>query len=130
MKVQLSLTDLRAEWATQWEQQPHKRIGRTMLEVSLEFKKWEHETGGVPKKVQQRLDTLLNEYRNNRASFTPKQRLKPGTRLERVYKGKKYSVFVTEGGFEYDGIYWSSLSKIANHITGSKWNGWLFFGLK
>lgn len=130
MKVQLSLADLRAEWATQWGQQPHRRIGRAMLEASLNFKKWEYETRGVPKQVQQRLDVLLKDYRNNRVGFAPKQRIKAGTRLERIYKGKKYSVIVTTSGFEYAGKHWSSLSKIANHITGSKWNGWLFFGLK
>ena len=126
----LSLAELRAEWFKYWEMPAHKGMGRAMLEASLQFKQWERDTGGIPNSVQKKLHELLSEYRNNRSGFKPNQRLKPGTRLERIYKGVKYSVLVTEGGFEYDGTKWSSLSKIAGHITGSKWNGWVFFGLK
>lgn len=126
----LSLTELRAEWSKYWEMPAHKGMGRTMLEASLQFKQWERDTGGIPKSFQKKLDELLAEYRSNRNGFNPNQRLKPGTRLERIYKGQKYSVSVTANGFEYDGTHWSSLSKIANHITRSKWNGWVFFGLK
>jgi len=56
--------------------------------------------------------------------------LKPGTRLERIYKGKAHNVLVTESGFEYQDQLYKSLSKIANDITGKRWNGWVFFGLK
>ncbi len=126
----ISLTELRAEWGKYWDMPPHKGIGRAMLAESLKYKKWERDAGGLPKSVQKQMDELLAEYRSNRSGFNPNQRLKPGTRLERIYKGQKYSVSVTANGFEFGGEIWSSLSKIANHITGSKWNGWVFFGLK
>jgi hypothetical protein len=51
-------------------------------------------------------------------------------RLVRTWKGKKYGVTVTQNGFEYEGKSYTSLSHIANTITSSRWNGWLFFGLK
>ena len=55
---------------------------------------------------------------------------KPGTRLVRMHEGRKHSVLVKAEGFEYQGRVYSSLSKIANEITGKHWNGWVFFGLK
>ena len=53
----------------------------------------------------------------------------PGTVLTRVYRGQAYHVVVCEDGFEYDGEVYRSLSAVARKITGSHWNGLLFFGL-
>jgi hypothetical protein len=53
----------------------------------------------------------------------------PGTKLTRVFKGHKYQVEVLDNGFEYDGEKYRSLSAVAHTITGSHWNGYLFFGL-
>jgi len=51
----------------------------------------------------------------------------PGTVLTRVYRGQAYHVVVRDDGFEYDGQVLRSLSAIAKLITGSHWNGLLFF---
>jgi len=51
----------------------------------------------------------------------------PGTVLTRVYRGQAYHVVVRDDGFEYDGEVFRSLSAIAKLITGSHWNGLLFF---
>jgi len=53
----------------------------------------------------------------------------PGTILSRNYKGRRISVEVRENGFEYDGQVYRSLSAVAQAVTGTKWNGFLFFGL-
>ena len=53
----------------------------------------------------------------------------PGTTLTRVFKGHEYRVVVLAGGFEHDGQVYRSLSAVAHAITGSHWNGLLFFGL-
>lgn len=58
-------------------------------------------------------------------------RLPPvGSMVTRNYKDKNILVLILENGFEYDGEYFKSLSAIARHITGSRWNGYKFFGLK
>ena len=49
--------------------------------------------------------------------------------LVRRYKGEDIRVTVMDDGFEWDGRRFDSLSEIALAVTGSKWNGWLFFGL-
>ncbi|GIK15647.1 MAG: hypothetical protein BroJett003_06110 [Planctomycetota bacterium] len=53
----------------------------------------------------------------------------PGTVLTRVYRGQAYHVVVRDDGFEYDGQVFRSLSAIAKIITGSHWNGLLFFNI-
>lgn len=53
----------------------------------------------------------------------------PGTVLRRDYKGRTILVTVLEKGFEFEGESFRSLSAIAKHVTGSHWNGRLFFGL-
>lgn len=54
----------------------------------------------------------------------------PGTLLVREYQGRDIVVKVLDKGFEYDGRRFKSLSAVAQAATGSKWNGFLFFGLK
>jgi len=53
----------------------------------------------------------------------------PGTILTREYKGRIISVEVRENGFEFDGKIYKSLSSIARAVTGTRWNGFLFFAL-
>jgi hypothetical protein len=52
-----------------------------------------------------------------------------GTLLTRDFKGHTYVVKVLADGFEYDGRTYKSLSAIACEIDGTRWNGFLFFGL-
>ena len=53
-----------------------------------------------------------------------------GTRLVREYQGVEHVVTVLADGFEYEGRPYRSLSAIARAITGTRWNGWTFFGLR
>lgn len=53
----------------------------------------------------------------------------PGSKLTRLYRGTEHRVLVLETGFEYQGQVYGSLSRIAKTITGTTWNGFLFFGL-
>lgn len=63
-------------------------------------------------------------------TFQPDSRLPmPGTLLVREYKGRRYEVRVLPKGFEYEGEIHRSLSAVAKLITGSHWNGYLFFGV-
>ena len=53
----------------------------------------------------------------------------PGTVLTRAYRGRRVAVKVLPGGFEHEGQVYRSLSAVAKAVTGSHWNGHLFFGL-
>ncbi len=124
----MHIEELRNRWDEAWGRQPHARIGRTMLEKSLAYKTSDKR---LTPEQKARLDQLIKQYKRNPSCFDEHSGpLKPGTRLLRIHNGKKHSVLVKTDGFEYAGQAYSSLSKVANDITGKRWNGWIFFGLK
>lgn len=127
----LPLAELRQIWAEAWDMQPHAKIGRTMLVKSLEYKRREQAIGGMPPELQQRLKTLVAAYKRNPRYFDDDVHgLKPGTRLVKTWKEARHTVMVVKNGFEYEDRLYTSLSEVAFAITGSRWNGWVFFGLK
>lgn len=129
--TQLSLPELRQVWAEYWGMQPHARIGRAMLEKSLDFKMRVTGGEGLGAEQQLRLDNLITAYKRNPRFFEEGlDGLKPGVRLVKQHNGKHHSVIVQTSGFEYRDKLYGSLSEIAFVITGTRWNGWVFFGLK
>jgi hypothetical protein len=74
------------------------------------------------------LEQSRTEAKSRHAGHDPRVPL-AGTMLERQYRGKTISVTVLEDGFEYDGRRYDSLSSIASSVTGTRWNGFSFFGL-
>ena len=54
----------------------------------------------------------------------------PGSVITKRYKGKRLEVKILENGFEYEGFIYKNLSAVACAITGSHWNGFIFFGIK
>src|ERR1700687_3837048 len=58
------------------------------------------------------------------------RRIKPGSELVRTWKKRTYRVMVMADGFAYDGKTFAGLSEIASAITGTRWNGPRFFGLR
>jgi hypothetical protein len=92
--------------------------------------------GGLSPAHQARLEALIADEEapgNGRKQNTAPakgERLLLGTRLVREWKGVAHEVTVIEGGFEYQGRRYRSLSAVARAITGTRWNGPLFFGLR
>lgn len=126
-----SLEKLRARWSDVWGYEPHCRMGAIMMIKSLKFKQWEDDIGATKPEYHARLAKIIKSYKRDPKHFDDVcKALKVGTRIERIYKGKAHSLLVTPQGFEYQGKIYKSLSKIANEITGKRWNGWVFFGLK
>lgn len=127
MYENLSLNELRQNWSEAWGGQPHVRIGRSMLEKSLTYKAG----ANLLPKHQERLGQLIKQYKRNPRCFDDGgTTLKPGMRLIRNWRGRRHSVLVKTSGFEYQEQHFTSLTQIANDITGSRWNGRVFFGLK
>jgi len=92
--------------------------------------------GGLSPAHQARLDAMIADEeapKNGRKRSKPApngERLLLGTRLVREWKGVAHEATVVEGGFEYQGRRYRSLSAVARAITGTRWNGPLFFGLR
>ena len=106
---------------------------RRYLESRLAYRIQELAYGGLKPETVKRLDALARNVEN----MDPKTRriradAKPisGTRLIREWQGVEHCVTVRDHDYEYQGRPYRSLSAIAAAITGVKWNGWVFFGLK
>jgi len=84
--------------------------------------------GALPAATERLLDVLARDP--SARAPDPAIRLKTGTRLLREWNGKVHAVLVTEDGFLLEGRRHASLSEVARSITGARWSGPRFFGLK
>jgi hypothetical protein len=122
---------LKAQWRDLFETEPPP-YNRRYLESRLAYRIQELAYGGLRPDTVQRLQALADELEDG--VTTPRGRAKgrpiAGTQLVREWQGIEHRVTVTEGGFLHEGKPYKSLSAIATAITGTRWNGWVFFGLK
>ena len=123
---------LKAKWRTLFGTEPPP-YNRRFLESRLAYRIQELAYGGLTNETVERLRVLGKQY-DGKAGETPKgrgQRLPiAGTRLIREWQGIEHAITVRGDDFEYQGRPYKSLSAIAREITGVRWNGWVFFGLK
>jgi Protein of unknown function (DUF2924) len=100
------------------------------LRLALAYHVQTRHFGGLTEATRRRLRRLAAGEAAPADAPPPSQTLKPGTRLLRVWQGRTHSVAVTENGFTHNGQHYRSLSQIARIITGTRWSGPLFFGLR
>ena len=125
----LGAEDLRREWRKLYGTDAPK-ISRDLLALGVGYKFQEIQHGGLGKATRRKLRTIAKTLRKTgRVGATPSLSLKPGARLVREWRGRTHTITVTEDGFEYAGASYSSLTKIANKISGGHWSGPRFFGL-
>jgi hypothetical protein len=105
---------------------------RRFLESRLAYRIQELAYGGLKPETVERLAALAEGMggKANRRARVAQERPITGTRLLREWQGVEHSITVRDDGFEYQGRPFKSLSAIARLITGTRWNGWIFFGLK
>ena len=128
---EIPIDQLRKCWSSEWKLKPHKHISREMLISSLLYKIREANGEGLSYEQKTKLDHLVKSYKRSRSAGSARQlQIKSGTQLIKEWKGKRHAVIVKGGFFEYEGKKYSSLSAIASHVTGTRWNGWTFFGVK
>ncbi len=130
----MNIAQLQAKWRQALKQAPPPHVRKQLLVPLLAYKLQEQAYGGLKPEVKRRLRELAAGFNRNPrkagGKFTDSIRIKPGTRLIRQWEGKTHQVTVGEAGFEYNGECYKSLSVIARLITGTRWSGPLFFGLK
>ena len=108
-------------------------FNRRYLESRLAYRIQELAYGGLKPETVRRLERLGEELDGgDRKKSRVRADTMPiaGTRLIREWQGVEYVVTVTTDGFEWQGRPYKSLSAIARAITRTRWNGWVFFGLK
>jgi Protein of unknown function (DUF2924) len=126
----LDLEGLRAEWRRRWGDPPALRSRELMAHAAAHRLQVEA-FGDLDAPTRRRLAELGRRFSANRA-FRPTAgpELKPGCSVIREWGGSRHEVKVLDEGFGYNGEVFASLSRIAEHITGTKRSGLLFFGLK
>ena len=123
---------LKAQWRELYGTEP-PRYNRPFLESRLAYRIQELAYGGLRPATVARLEALAAEFddkRPGRRNRVPRALPIAGTRLIRDWDGVEHCVTVRDDGLEYQGRPYKSLSAVARAITGSRWNGWVFFGLK
>jgi hypothetical protein len=125
-------TALKEQWRQLFGKEPPP-WNRAYIQSRLAYRIQELAYGGLKPETRARLVALGEQLdggnivlRRIRADSRPL----PGTRLIREHDGVQHVVTVRAEDFEYEGRPYRSLSAVARHITGTRWNGWTFFGLK
>ena len=124
--------ELKAQWRDLFDSEPPP-FTRRYLESRLAYRIQELAYGGLKPETVRRLERLGEELDGgDRKKSRIRADLMPitGTRLLREWQGVEHVVTVTTDGFEWQGRPYKSLSAIARAITGTRWNGWVFFGLR
>jgi hypothetical protein len=127
----MPIADLRKRYRELFRTDPPKAFGPDLLRRSIAHRIQEKVYGGLSIPTRRLLDQLVKAAMakpNGRLELP--RRIKPGSELVRTWKGKTYRVMVMADGFAHDGRTFASLSEIASDITGTRWNGPRFFGLR
>lgn len=125
--AELPPEELKAEWVRRFGA-PAPALSPELLRLGIGYKLQEQRYGGLSRGTR----TLLRQVRARTGEGGARplpRKLTPGTRLVRDWRGVGHTVVVLADGFEYDGQHWKTLTAVAKAITGSHWNGPLFFGL-
>lgn len=127
----MSIVDLRRRYRELFRTEPPKAFGPDLLRRSIAHRLQEKAYGGLSVPTRRLLEQLVKAALakpNGRLELP--RRIKPGSELVRMWKGRTYRVMVMADGFAHDGRTFASLSEIASDITGTRWNGPRFFGLR
>jgi hypothetical protein len=123
--------ELLALWQKLFAQPAHQRLRRNLMVPILAYRIQEQAYGGLTPSTCKRLQKLATAWEQEQKASRPQvPQLKAGTKLLRQWQGQLHEVLVADEGFQYQGKRYQSLSEIACQITGTRWSGPLFFGLK
>lgn len=126
----LTRPELVALWAKVFGEPLAVQAQKDFLIRTLAYRLQEQAHGGLSSATRKRLRKLAADAKDGLTPTPNTPRIKPGTRLIRSWRADTHEVMVLEDGFTYRGKQYRSLSEIARLITGTRWSGPLFFGLK
>jgi hypothetical protein len=135
MLKSMSLEQLREKWLDLHGAEPPK-YKKQFLIKRLTYRIQELFYGGLSEQAKAHLrrvaanDPVATVKRRIPEERKGTEAILPGTRLVRVWNDRRYEVVAQSEGFEYDGRMFKSLCAVAREITGTRWNGKVFFGLK
>jgi hypothetical protein len=126
--------ELLAIWTATFDQPPAAlRSSRELLANALAWQLQERKFGGLSGATKRKLRVLARAHqRKKRSAQLPgaSTNLRSGTVISKQWRGVQHEVMVLADGFEHQGTVYGSLSHVAREITGTRWNGPAFFGLR
>ena len=129
----MDLNRLRERWRELFDSEPPS-YGRSFMMKRLAYRIQEIAYGGLPGETRDKMDRIFQgagyDDMGNKGCAKKQSCPVPGTLLIREWRGDRHEVSALENGFDYRGRQFRSLSAVAFHITGTKWNGPAFFGLR
>ena len=125
-----TIKDLRERWKTLYGKEPSDHIGRSLMIRAIAYRLQERALGGLKPSTQRVLDRIGAIRFEAALEPIPKRRASAGTVLIREWRGVSHRVTVLDHDVVYRGRRYKSLSEVARAITGTRWSGPLFFGLK
>ncbi len=126
----MPIAELRRRWRATFNAEPPKAFGPDLLRRSLAQKLQEDAFGGLAPATRRLLNQLIAQNAKNSSKIVLSRRIKPGAILVREWKGRTHRITALKEGFAFEGKPYSSLSEIARLITGARWNGPRFFGMR
>lgn len=127
----LHIDQLRKQWQRTFNVAVPNGLSRDLMVRGLAYRMQERIHGGLSQALRRKLRTFAKQLQaGDGAVFDPGPVLKPGTKLIREWQGRTIEVLVLEDDFECEGRRYGSLSMVARHVTGTRWSGPKFFGLK
>ena len=128
-EAEQELTALKAEWQKYFKMPSPAKSSREFLSKNISWQKQAKEHGINLKRFDKIMETALSQYELGK-KIKPELTVKSGTKFMRQWQGKTHEVEAAGSAFLYNGESYKSLSAIARKITGTQWNGKLFFGVK
>ncbi len=118
-------------WKQLFDAAPPPKLRKGLMIPILAFRLQEQAFGSLSLRTRDRLRHLSHAFeRSGDSAIVPTLQIRPGTRLVRQWRDQVHLVIVEANGYEYQGARYRSLSEIARLITGTRWSGPLFFGIK
>jgi hypothetical protein len=122
---------LRQRWKALYGTEPPPRASRDLLTCAVAYRLQERVLGGLSASTHRLLERIADSAAERRLTRpTAHRKLQPGAILLRHWGGVQHQVTVLQSGVQFRGKQYRSLSEVARIITGSRWSGPLFFGLK
>jgi hypothetical protein len=126
-----SINDLRQRWKDLYGKAPSGQIGRPFLMRAIAYRLQEQAFGGLKPSTRRLLARVADEASGvNSPRRAQGRKAQTGTILVREWEGNAHRVTVLDDGVSFNGKRYRSLSEVAREITGSRWSGPRFFGLR
>jgi hypothetical protein len=127
---ELGTDELRECWKAICGKAPSREIGRSFLTRAIAYHLQERVFGGLKPSTCRLLARNVEEGAPGTLSNRPSRMAQTGTILIREWRGTAHRVTILDDGVSFNGKRYRSLSEVAREITGSRWSGPRFFGLR